>query len=388
MSETLRQFFKQKTTIVGLITMLFFQLVFAVVWMNGYDGVTSRMDQLHIGVVSDDHGTGAKIADNLVSSLPFEMETAKSLTEAKDRLNARELQAVIYIPADFSAQLQQQGEKAKIEVLVNESNPAMVKTVGQQVLGEVTKNVNREVTQNGIVTALSQLRLPAEQAQGIAAGVTDRVEGTYTALNPITNFSYQMVPMMVVLASYVGSMLLSMQLTASATIIASRTNRWKRFVARQIINAGAAVGIGLAATGILFLFDVEPMAGFLELSGFLILTLFSFLAFAQMFLFLFGQAGMLFNIIALSLQLATSGTMLPRELLSETFHKVGDFLPATYAVLGNMNLLFGGTGTGGAVAGLLWITLAAYGVTLIGVLIHRDQAVQIQNGQKVVGAHE
>ncbi|ARU59768.1 hypothetical protein CBW65_00915 [Tumebacillus avium] len=380
MGQTLKLFFQQKTTLVGLITMLFFQLVFAVVWMNGYDNVTGRMDQLHIGVVSADQGAGKEIAKNLQTSLPFEMETPANLEAAKAQLNARDLQAVIYIPADFSATLQKQGEKAKIEVLVNESNPAMVKTVGQQVLGEVTKNVNHVATQNGIVAALSQMRVPAVQAQGIAAGVTDRVEGTYTALNPISNFSLQMVPMMVVLASYVGSMLLSMQLTVTATIITSRTNRWQRFLARQIINAGAAVGIGLIATGILYLFDVEPVAGFLELSGFLILTLFSFLAFAQMFLFLFGQAGMLFNIIALSLQLATSGTMLPRELLSDLFYNVGNFLPATYAVLGNMNLLFGGTGTGGAVAGLLWITLAAYGVTLIGVLIYKDK--------KVVGAHE
>lgn len=380
MGHTLKLFFQQKTTVVGLITMLFFQLVFAVVWMNVYDDVTTRTEQLHIGVVSEDGAVGAEIAKNLLTLLPFEMETPTNLAEAKEQLNARDLQAVIYIPADFSAQLQQQGEKAQLQVLVNESNPAMVKTVGQQVLGEVTKNVNREVTQNGIVAALGQLRVPAEQAQGIAAGVTDRVEGSYTAINPISNFSLQMVPMMVVLASYVGSMLLSMQLTVTATIITSRTNRWKRFLARQIINAGAAVGIGLTATGILYLFDVEPVAGFLELSGFLILTLFSFLAFAQMFLFLFGQAGMLFNIISLSLQLATSGTMLPRELLSDAFYHVGNFLPATYAVQGNMNLLFGGTGTGGAVAGLLWITLAAYGVTVIGVLIHKDK--------KVVGAHE
>ncbi|WP_157729400.1 YhgE/Pip domain-containing protein [Tumebacillus algifaecis] len=376
MGRTLGLFFKQKTTIIGLITMLLFQLIFAVVWMNGYDDVTARMDQMNIGVISEDAVTGAEIAKHLVSSLPFRMHDLASVEEGNEKLNARELQAVIHIPADFSAQLQKQGGKTEIEVLVNESNPAMVKSVGQQVLGEVTKNVNEQVTQTSIVAALGQMRVPAEQAQALASGVTGRVTGTYTALNPISNFALQMVPMMVVLASYVGGMLLSMQLTASASMIAGQTNRWMRFLARQIIGAGAAVLVGFIATSILYLFDVEPAAGFWSLCGFLILTLFAFISFAQMFLFLFGQAGMLFNIVALSLQLATSGTMLPRELLSDTFYAIGNYLPATYAVLGNMNLLFGGTGTSGAVSSLLWIMVASLGVSVIGVLIHRDPSAK------------
>ncbi|MFD2169515.1 YhgE/Pip domain-containing protein [Tumebacillus lipolyticus] len=386
MVRTLGYFFKQKTTIIGLITMLFFQLIFAVVWMNGYDNVTDRIDRLKIGIVSEDAQVGREIATNLLQTLPFQTEELSTLEAAKERLNDRELQAVIYLPADFSAKLQQPGQQTELEVLVNESNPMMVKSVGQQVLGEVTKNVNEQVTKSSIVAALGGMRVPTEQATQVAEGVTGRVVGTYTALNSITNFSLQMVPMMVVLASYVGSMLLSMQLTASDLLLKGKANRWMRFGARQIINLGAAVLVGLVATLILYLFDVEPAAGYLQLSGFLMLSLFAFLSFAQTFLFLFGQAGMLFNIIALSLQLASSGTMLPRELLSDTFYAIGNYLPATYAVLGDSNLLFGGTGTAGAVTGLLWITLAALLIAMLGVLIHRDRAPVHQ--QKVVGAHE
>ena len=64
---------------------------------------------------------------------------------------------------------------------------------------------------------------------------------------------------------------------------------------------------------------------------------------------------MLFNIAMLSLQLVSSGAIVPRELLSNFYHSISNFFPATYAVNGLMNILFGGPGVGSEVGFLLVI---------------------------------
>ncbi|GIQ65925.1 hypothetical protein PACILC2_44930 [Paenibacillus cisolokensis] len=110
----------------------------------------------------------------------------------------------------------------------------------------------------------------------------------------------------------------------------------------------------------------QANSGFMALWGFLSLILMSFMFFAQLFLLLFGFAGMLFNITALSAQLVSSGAMVPRELLSGFYRHLGDWLPATYAVEGSMNLLFGGSSP----AGPAWLLAAfAAGSLALGAVI-------------------
>lgn len=65
--------------------------------------------------------------------------------------------------------------------------------------------------------------------------------------------------------------------------------------------------------------------GFMALWSFESLFLLTFAFVAQMFLTLFGNAGMLFNIAMLSLQLVSSGAIVPRELLSNFYHSLSNF---------------------------------------------------------------
>ncbi|WP_051318423.1 hypothetical protein [Cohnella thermotolerans] len=88
-----------------------------------------------------------------------------------------------------------------------------------------------------------------------------------------------------------------------------------------------------------------------------------------MFLLLFGMGGMLFNILLLSAQLASSGAMVLRELLPEFYIHLGRALPATYAVQGLMDVLFGGGGLGEAVGTMLIIAAAAIAVGALAVAL-------------------
>src|SRR5690606_19839559 len=134
--------------------------------------------------------------------------------------------------------------------------------------------------------------------------------------------------------------------------------RWQRFGARVVINLVSSVIIALVGTSLVMALGGQSDNGFLAVWGFQALFLLTFMFVSQLFLILFGMGGMLFNIMLLSAQLVSSGAMLPRELLSDFYNSLSWFLPATYAVEGSMNLLFGGPGASHAVFGLLLVPAA------------------------------
>ncbi|MOA28559.1 hypothetical protein D3C78_1495110 [compost metagenome] len=112
----------------------------------------------------------------------------------------------------------------------------------------------------------------------------------------------------------------------------------------------------------------------------------TFMFTAQMFLYVFGMAGMLFNIIMLSAQLVSSGAIVPRELLSDFYIKLGEMLPATYAVEGTMNILFGGPSISSDALALLVIAAAALVISVLMVTVKR-QTAPVQQTAAIAAKH-
>ncbi|MFC4768108.1 YhgE/Pip domain-containing protein [Effusibacillus consociatus] len=129
---------------------------------------------------------------------------------AMDRLEQRDVQMVLQIPADFSKQLQSPGQKGTLHYTINESNPAMVKNVMQGVLATITAQVNREAVANGVEVALKQAGMPTPQGQAMAKGISERVTADVKSIHPVSSFAIQMIPMMLILASYVGAMIMGL----------------------------------------------------------------------------------------------------------------------------------------------------------------------------------
>lgn len=117
--------------------------------------------------------------------------------------------------------------------------------------------------------------------------------------------------------------------------------------------------------------------GFLSLWGFQTLFVGAFLFLAQLFVLIFGTAGMVFNIILLSLQLVTSGALVPRDLLLDFFYSIGRYLPATYAVEGNMNILFGGTTLSHDLWALCWIIFMVILLGMATVAMKREKTREL-----------
>ncbi|HFK1766707.1 hypothetical protein AT258_19270 [Bacillus wiedmannii] len=88
-----------------------------------------------------------------------------------------------------------------------------------------------------------------------------------------------------------------------------------------------------------------------------------------MFITVFGNAGMIFNIISISLQLVSSGVIVPHEMLSKTYETISELFPATYAANGYYTIIFGGVSLEKNIISLLVIILVTQLVAMITVSI-------------------
>lgn len=380
MKTALLALLRQPTTIIGVVVALMFQLIFSIVWMTGYKGITDNTRNLKIAIVNEDQGLGARIADGLAGNLPFHIERMESLSAAQTKLDERGVQMVLHLAPDFSKQLQTPGQTAQIHYYINESNPQLIKSVMQSVAGNVTALANKQAIAAGAQAMLTQVNpnLPAVQAGPMAQGLAERVTSDVQTSNKVDGMHNQMVPMMLVLACFVGSMIKAQNLQISVNIVARQFGKWNAFGARLILNAVAAAVIGLVSTAMVHLLGGQSVVSFATMWGFIALVLLTFMFFAQMFLILLGNAGMFLNIIMLSTQLVSSGAMVPRELLSSFYERVSVYLPATYAVEGNMDVLFGGPSLGGSVTALLWILVVCLAIGAAGVAVRREKRAPAQ----------
>ncbi|MDD9271702.1 YhgE/Pip domain-containing protein [Paenibacillus sp. GCM10023248] len=376
MKHAVGAFLKQATTKVGIITAITFQLLFSLIWMTGYDGVTDNTKNLKIAIVNEDQGLGSKVVSNLQGNLPFQTELIASNDQAQEMLNNRDVQMVMHIAADFSKKLQTPGQTAPISYTINESNPSMTKSVMQAVAANITATVNKEAVAAGATAVLTQMNpnLPADQAGTIAQGLAAKVTSDIQSTNKVKDMPNQMLPMMLVLASIVGTMIMGMNFSVSTNILGASVSKRGKLGARLALTVVAAVVVGLISASMVVALGGHVEKGFLALWGFESLFLLTFAFVAQMFLTLFGNAGMLFNIAMLSLQLVSSGAIVPRELLSSFYHSLSNAFPATYAVNGLMNILFGGPGVGTEVGFLLMIAAIALVVDIIVVFAKKAKA--------------
>lgn len=373
MGQIFKAFLKLPTTKVGIITAVLFQLIFTVVWMTGYQGINDRIDRLNVAIVNEDQAIGATIVENLQQNLPVGVKTGMSLAEAQDMLQDRQIQMIVQIPSDFASKAQSQ-ESASINYFINESNPVMIKNMMTSIADSITSTVNKQAVTNGMAGILSsQAKLPAEAAQTAATVMSERVVSNIESVNVVQGMNNQMVPMMMVLASYVGAMIMGQNFQISSKALGARFGRWQRMAVRLIVTAASSVVVSLVGTSLVAAFGGQMAHGFMALWGFQALFLLTFMFMAQMFLFVFDMAGMLFNILVLSVQLVSSGAMMPRELLPEFYQALGNIFPATYAVEGLMNVLFGGTGTSGDVIALLLIIAVSLVLIIASTALRRDK---------------
>ncbi|MEI3612715.1 YhgE/Pip domain-containing protein [Pseudogracilibacillus sp. SO30301A] len=384
--KVLQSFLKEKETLLGIAAAIAFQLIFVIVWLTGYDGVYDRTDQFSIGIVNNDSELGEEIVTELNDRDLFQITVYEKLSEAKEELDERNVNMLIHLPDNMMEQLQN-SETVSINYFINQSAPTLTKqmmetaanTLNNELNQQVRENINAQIADK--IPPLIAAEAPNEEMEAIirevASQVVDLVQEN-TQVNPLnaniekTNdkegFAITMVPLLIVLASYISAMLISQYLQITNGKLKQAHGRFSLFFGRQIINILLALGISLLTVCLMYLFNIDLDYSFISLWGFQAILLFSFLAISQLFVMLFGNPGMIFNIALTATQLVSSGAIVPRELLPSFYFELGKLLPATYGVNSYFSLIYGGGNLG---SDLKHLTI------IIGVLLALAFTIQI-----------
>ncbi|PGZ15973.1 YhgE/Pip domain-containing protein [Bacillus cereus] len=360
----LKQFLKMPGTYIGIVVALAFQLIFFCIWLTAYDGVNERANEMKIAIVNQDANMGSKIGEELKKNLPFQVTKEKSMETAKREMDKHSYDMIIEIPASFSKNISEKG-KTDLNFHINQANSMMAKQMMEGVAKQVHDNVNKEISnyKRQIVTGKLQDMSP-ENIEVIKSLTGDSVGFTVYKVHNAEGFSVNMVPLMIVLASFVGAMVMSVELSKVAKEVGGD---WSNFLSRQAINGIVSILLACITIGLMKGFQVEAQETIGNVWLFQAIVFFAFLSLTQMFLVLFGNAGMLFNIISLSLQLVSSGVIVPHAMLSKTYQTIGELFPATYAAEGYFAIVFGGGDLKGNIISLLFIIVVTQIVALIAV---------------------
>ena len=364
--DTLKQFLKIPSTYIGMVVALSFQLIFFCVWLTAYDGVNERVDQMRIAIVNEDGNIGSKIAEGLQRNLPFQVKAEQSVEKANEEMNDHMYDMIIEIPASFSKDINETG-KSNLNFHINQANAMMAKQMMEGAAKQIRDNVNKEITSYKKQAIVGKLQAAGpENVEVIKSLTEDSIGFTVHKVNDAKGFSANMVPLMMVLASFVGAMIMSMELSKVAKEV---KNGWSNFVSRQVINGTVSILLACITIGLMRGFQIEVHEAVWSIWMFQAIVFFAFLSLTQMFITVFGNAGMIFNIISLSLQLVSSGVIVPHEMLSKTYETIGELFPATYAANGYYTIIFGGVSLEKNIISLLVIILVTQLVAVITVSI-------------------
>ncbi|MGH0600536.1 YhgE/Pip domain-containing protein [Bacillus mycoides] len=376
--DTLKQFLKRPGTYVGMVVALSFQLIFFCVWLTAYDGVDERADQMRIAIVNGDANIGSKMAEGLQKNLPFQAEKETSMEKAKEKMNNHAYDMIIEIPASFSKDINEAG-KTNLNFHINQANAMMAKQMMEGAAKQIRDNVNKEIASYKKQEIVGKLQAVGYENVEVMKGLTeDSIGFTVHKVNDAKGFSVNMVPLMIVLASFVGAMIMSMELSKVAKEV---KNGWSNFVSRQIINGTVSILLACITIGLMEGFQIEMHETVWSILMFQAIVFFAFLSLTQMFITVFGNAGMIFNIISLSLQLVSSGVIVPHAMLSKTYQTIGELFPATYAANGYYTIIFGGVNLAENIISLLLIILVTQlvaGITIgiKGIVKRRSSVVK------------
>lgn len=352
----LKKLLRVRETYLGIIAAVAFQLIFFCVWMTAYDGVNDRIGNLNIAMVNEDESIGEEIANEFTHNIPFNVVKYAQIEQAKSAMHARKVDMIVHIPSTFTASLKS-NSTPEITYWINQSNANMSKSLMESSALQFHNQVNQQIfsmlkseTTGTFTQQLQAISLPDELAKSINENVMNAInvlndkpiEALIKKTNHIEGFAANFVPLMIIISSFVGAMVMTMQLEAATGFVKEVTTQWELFFARQLINFTMAFLLAFLTMGLMHALHIQLQQSFLTVYLFQSILFWAFLSLTQVFVLLFGNPGMLFNILALSLQLVTSGVLVPKALLSESYIKIASFLPATYGADGYYTILFGG----------------------------------------------
>ncbi|GIP28930.1 hypothetical protein J23TS9_40600 [Paenibacillus sp. J23TS9] len=337
-------FLKNKSVIGGITMVLFYQVAFILIFMSGYSAIPKNMNEMTVAIVNEDKQAGKEIAAGLAKQLPFKMVTDLPLDKAQEQLNDRDLALVIHIPQDFTKQLSTSGTKAKMDFFMNQSNPAMVSSSMQSVVTQITTNLNNQLATQTAQGVFESMKMPAEQAQKLAAEIPTKLDANIVNTNPVPpGMHNQMSPFFLTMVSYVGAMIFSMMMVGAMNALKRKMGLWQAFWSAQATNAIVSLIAPLIGISIYFLiqggFGAEV---FVKVWLVHALELFGAIEFMSIFSLLLKDKAIFANLTLMLIQTISSGATMSREMMPWLFKIVSYISIMFYTVQTDFSIIYGG----------------------------------------------
>ncbi|MFC4619545.1 YhgE/Pip domain-containing protein [Camelliibacillus cellulosilyticus] len=342
MKKALIELLKHRLTRFGLILAVFYQFLFIAVWMTGYGSMPNNLSHLKVAIINEDQSLGKQLAKKLDQGLPYQTKVMADLTTAKSELNHRDIQMIVRIPSDFTKRVKNPKKVAHIQFLVNESNPMLVSSTTEQLAASVTQSINQQIGSTVLTETFRKLGVSNRKIKPIIEQTSREVTADIKKIHHVTSMAYQMTPFMISMAGFVASMVLQLNMFNAGRMLSDIVGGWRMFFARSTVNVVTSVIVAFIATFLITLFGAPINHHFFIIWGFQCLAVLAFMFFTKMFVLAFGIYGLIPNLTFLIVQVIISGAVIPRVVLPPFYYNLGNILPMTYALQGNMDLILGG----------------------------------------------
>ncbi|WP_027086810.1 YhgE/Pip domain-containing protein [Cohnella panacarvi] len=252
--------FKQKTLWIGVVATFLVLAIFGVAMMGSVLGAKPK--DLPVALVVEDQAVslpdgntlnvGAMVKEKLLSikELPVAWKEVGTEAEAREGLDRQEYYGAFVLPADLSAGLASlssaEPKPATITILANEGMSVQAATAVKQVLGQVSRMVSAELSQQwvGQISQHSEV-IPVSTAKALLTPFTVQEE----TMHPIgANNASGNAPGMLAQISWIGSLVVSIVLFLSSQKASAAGGR------------GWVLSLSQAASGIVL---VVAVSGFL-----------------------------------------------------------------------------------------------------------------------------
>jgi len=381
-----RDFFRIKEAKIGLAAGLLFLICFFGVWMTVYQNIEDRSDQLHVALVNQDSKISQKEVTTLKNKIPFKVHVYQSLNHAKSVMNKHKVDMIMVVPNNFTKQISS-NKRAELHYYINQANSNLAKQIMTQASDKITQSMNQkmyalkqQVVSEKAAAAIKQGLSQPQAAQQVTAVFDkaiqslnlDMVTSKVTKTNNVSGFPASVLPLCVILVSYVGAMVMQMNVYTAATKLRKKYNKWHVYLAHVVINLAASVVLAALMMLTLQIFNFHLHVNGFGVYLFQILSYFSFMSLAQMFLYVFGFAGNAFNVLGTPMQLMTSGAIIPKAVLAPFYYKISFLYPAAYVTNAYYLFVYGGTGLQYDVQALGINVLVTLCVSTVAVVIQRN----------------
>jgi putative membrane protein len=224
---------------------------------------------------------------------------------------------------------------------------------------------------DGLSTGADSIPALDEDAAAASAEVAaDPVSLTVNTENPVTDVGQGIATLFVPLGLWIGALAIFLVLRPVTRRALTSTANSGRLVFSSLARAGiVSVAQALLLVLLLHLALKVDWALLPATLGFSVLMAVAFTAFHYLLTIGFGRAGLVVSLFLLAIQITSTGSIYPIEVLAAPFQAISPFLPLTHGVAGMQVIMSGGNvaSIGVAIAALVLFGIGSVLIALLAI---------------------